>query len=74
MISEPWTVDIVGQAKKADKNLSKDAAKAFVLLLKELKTHGPYRFNWPNYTKMHQQDNYHYHLKKREFWIRNGLL
>ena len=45
MKAESWTVDIVGQAKKADKNLSKDAAKAFVFLLKELEIFGPYRFN-----------------------------
>lgn len=60
----PWAVDIVGQAKKADKNLSKDAAAAFVLLLRELETLGPYRFNWPNYTKMNHIDDYHCHLKK----------
>lgn len=64
MKTEPWTVDIVGQAKKSDKNLSKDATKAFVLLLNELKTKGPYRHDWPNYTKMKGIDDYHCHLKK----------
>lgn len=60
-----WTVDIVGQAKKAGKNLSKDAAASFVFLLKELKSLGPFRFNWPNYTKMNGVDDYyHCHLKK----------
>ena len=64
MTNDNWTVDIVGQAKKADKNLSGDAAKSFVFLLKELKSLGPFRFNWPNYTKMNGVDDYHCHLKK----------
>lgn len=65
MTREPWTVDIVGQAKKADKNLSLDAAKAFVVLLKELKSLGPYRSDWHNYTKMNgRDDDFHCHLKK----------
>jgi hypothetical protein len=64
MTSDTWTVNIIGQAKKADKNLSEDAAKAFVLLLKELKSLGPCRFNWPNYTKMNGKEDYHCHLKK----------
>lgn len=58
-----WIVNIIGQAKKADKNLSKDAAKSFVLLLKELKLMGPYRASWPSYTKM-PHENYHCHIEK----------
>lgn len=63
MTEDMWTVDLTGQARKADKNLSNDAAKAFVVLLKELKQFGPSRYNWPHYTKMHG-DDYHCHLKK----------
>lgn len=63
MTSDIWTVNLIGQAKKADKNLSKIAAISFVTLLKELQLEGPYRVNWPNYTKMPGED-YHCHLKK----------
>lgn len=58
-----WTVNIVGQAKKADKNLSKEAAKSFAILLMEMKLLGPYRASWPNYTKM-SHENYHCHIEK----------
>jgi hypothetical protein len=58
-----WTVNLVGQAKKFDKTLSQQAAESFLLLLKELKNDGPYRANWPNYTKM-TEDDYHCHIKK----------
>lgn len=64
MTNDIWIVDIIGQAKKADKNLSKKAAETFVLLLSELKIGGPYRKNWPNYTKMQNCDDYHCHIKK----------
>ena len=64
MTSDNWTVDLVGQAKKAGKNLSKDAAASFVFLLQELKSLGPFRHSWPNYTKMNGVDDYHCHLKK----------
>ena len=58
-----WTVNVVGQAKKADKNLSSLALDSFSNLLDELRKQGPYRTNWPNYTKVFD-DNYHCHLKK----------
>lgn len=63
MTSDTWTVNLIGQAKKADKNLSKEAAISLVALLKELKLEGPYRAAWPNYTKM-VGDDYHCHIKK----------
>jgi len=63
MTETAWTVDIVGQARKFDKNLSGAANDSFAVLLKELKNQGPYRANWPNYTKM-TGDDYHCHLKK----------
>lgn len=62
-MTDKWAVNLVGQAKKADKNLSKEAAISFVTLLKELQLEGPYRATWPNYTKM-ANDNYHCHIKK----------
>jgi len=63
MTQEHWKVEIISQAKKADKYLSKAAIKAFAILLDELIQLGPYRANWPNYTKM-PKDEYHCHLKK----------
>lgn len=63
MAETTWTIALIGQAKKADKNLSKIAAESFVLLVSEMKSHGPYRKDWPNYTKM-PNDHYHCHLKK----------
>lgn len=58
-----WTVNLIGQAKKFDKNLSQQATESFLFLLKELKIDGPYRSNWPNYAKM-LDDDYHCHIKK----------
>lgn len=64
-MADNWTVDISGQAKKAKKNLSKSAIIAFYVLLKELKTMGPYRIDWPNYTKMkNKTEDYHCHIEK----------
>lgn len=63
MKDEQWTIHIVSQAKKADKNLSKAAAKSYAFLLLELRKLGPNRFDWPNYTKMHNEE-YHCHIEK----------
>lgn len=57
-----WTVELAGQAKKADKNLSKTAHKAFTLLLAEL-SFGPEKPTWPRYSKL-SKEKYHCHLKK----------
>lgn len=60
-----WTVHIVGQAKKASKVLSKPALESYQFLLLELRMLGPYRNNWPNYTKMKGfGDDYHCHIEK----------
>lgn len=64
-----WTVEHVGQAKKALKNisnhLSSDARKSYALLLGELRNLGPHRYTWPNFTKMAGSDNdYHCHIEK----------
>lgn len=63
MTDDIWTVNLIGQAKKYDSNLSSFAKDAFFALLKELKMDGPYRASWPNYTKM-PDDDYHCHIKK----------
>ena len=63
MDDDCWEINLIGQAKKYDKNLSKQAIATFLLLLKELEYLGPYRANWPSYTKM-ADDDYHCHIKK----------
>jgi hypothetical protein len=53
---------VIGQARKAKKNLSIDALKKLVVLIEELKR-GPEQPAWPNYGKLHK-DEYHCHIKK----------
>ncbi len=60
-----WEVKIIGQAKKRDKSLSEDAVRSFITLLFEMRNLGPYRSNWPNYTKMNnKKEEYHCHIEK----------
>lgn len=60
-----WAVHIIGQAEKVGKALSKSAAKSYLFLLTELEELGPYRSDWPNYSKMKGlEDNYHCHIEK----------
>lgn len=60
-----WKVDVVGQAKKASQVLSKSALEAYMFLLLELEDLGPYRSNWPNYTKTKGfYQDYHCHIEK----------
>lgn len=63
--AEQWTIRVVGQAKKAKKNLSQSASESYAFLLIELEQLGPYCSNWPNYTKMKDAvDHYHCHVEK----------
>lgn len=65
MTESMWTIEIIGQAKKAHKVLSKSAAASYSYLLIELEALGPYRSNWPNYTKMKGAvEDYHCHIEK----------
>ena len=57
-------MNLVGQAKKADKILSEKAKVSFATLLKEFIHEGPYRAYWPNYTKMSGKEDYHCHILK----------
>ena len=50
-------------SKKSGQILSKAASSAFALLIENLKRLGPYRVEWPDFTKM-PKDEYHCHLKK----------
>lgn len=69
MIKTTWTVEHIGQAKKALKDISKtlstNARKSYALLLGELGSLGPHRHTWPNFTKMAgKSDDYHCHIEK----------
>lgn len=57
-----WKVELSGKAKKANKLLSKNALKSFLILLTDLKN-GPETPDWPNYGKLGSM-TYHCHLKK----------
>ena len=63
MTHKDWTVELVGQAKKALKDLPKDPANSLVALLNELEKLGPVRYNWANYSKL-KTNIYHCHLEK----------
>lgn len=63
MKSDKWMVDIISQAKKSPNILPEKITVLFRLLLEELSNLGPYRTNWPNYTKMNNKDDYHCHIK-----------
>lgn len=58
-----WTVDLVGQARKALKELPKGTRESLVSLLNEMENLGPVRYNWPNFSKL-KTDIYHCHIEK----------
>lgn len=58
-----WTVRLVGQAKKAFKELPRGTTETFRLLLEDLELNGYQRYNWPNFSKL-QDTLYHCHLEK----------
>lgn len=57
-----WTVALVGQAKKAPRNLSPIVLRSLATLLEELKKLGAQRHEWPHFGKL-GPDTYHCHLK-----------
>lgn len=63
MLQGYWTVELVGQAKKAFKTLPKGTIDTFKLLLEDLEVNGPQRYNWPNFSKL-KDSIYHCHLEK----------
>lgn len=58
-----WSVYLVGQAKKAFKQLPVSTQKTFKLLLEDLELNGYQRHNWPNFSKL-RDCIYHCHLEK----------
>jgi phage-related protein len=58
-----WTVELVGQAKKALRELPKGTRDSLVALMNEMEKDGPVRHKWPNFCKL-KQDIYHCHIEK----------
>ena len=63
MTSTNWKVELIGQAKKAFKELPLNVARTFRLLLEDLELNGYHRHNWPSFGKL-EQSIYHCHLQK----------
>ena len=64
IMASEWTVVLVGQAKKAKKNLPVNVWKTFLMLAFELKQ-GPMKGKWPNFGPLWGQKGcYHCHLQK----------
>lgn len=58
-----WTVELVGKAKKAFKDLPKSTSHTFRLLLQDLELNGPQAYKWPHFCKL-KDTIYHCHLEK----------
>ncbi len=60
-----WRVELSKRVEKAVVDLPLEVQSAFWLLVKEVSQHGPLRFNWSHYGRLHpKQDNrYHCHIK-----------
>jgi mRNA-degrading endonuclease RelE of RelBE toxin-antitoxin system len=58
-----WTVNLSNNARKNTKQLPVAVEAIFKALLAELEAAGPFRHNWPNYSKL-GANVYHCHIKK----------
>lgn len=58
-----WTVTLTKKVAKAIPKLPISVRQSLFVLLGEIKSSGPVRGNWKNYSKL-GQDNHHCHLKK----------
>jgi phage-related protein len=63
MTKTDWIVNLVGQAKKALKELPPKTRDSLLTLLRELSILGPIRHDWPNFSKL-KTDIYHCHIEK----------
>ena len=64
MNKDMWYVSVIGQAKKAKKNLPSKTHNTFTLLLFELEA-GPIKTNWPNFSDLKgMKGHYHCHIEK----------
>ncbi|NBX91964.1 MAG: cytotoxic translational repressor of toxin-antitoxin stability system [Proteobacteria bacterium] len=58
-----WTVDITKKAAKSIENLPQSVRENLRVLTLEIQTVGPVRGNWPNYSKLGENEH-HCHIKK----------
>ena len=59
----PWTVDLAKKVAKQWEKLPNSVKDAVALLVAEMRTAGPVRGNWSNYSKL-PGSRHHCHLKK----------
>lgn len=65
MTNDQWTVTLIGQARKAYKELPDGVKESLFALIFELEIKGPLRHNWPNYGKIKGKENIsHCHIEK----------
>jgi hypothetical protein len=64
MSKDKWRVTVIGQAKKAKKNLPGKTHDTFTLLLFDLEL-GPIKNDWPNFSDLKgMKGYYHCHIEK----------
>lgn len=64
MKKDMWHVSVIGQAKKAKKNLTGKTHDTFILLLFDLES-GPIKTEWPNFSDLKgMKGHYHCHIEK----------
>lgn len=64
MSNGEWHVTVVGQAKRAKRNLPTKTHDTFVLLVFELQQ-GPLKYCWPNFSALKgRKGHYHCHIEK----------
>ena len=58
-----WTVEFTNRARKQKDKLPARIQETFFLLVLEIERKGPVRGDWPNYSKL-SDNEHHCHLKK----------
>lgn len=60
-----WTIQLIGQAKKFDLNLPKNAQLRLIALIRSLSKMGPIKHEWPHYGKLAgKKECYHCHIER----------
>jgi mRNA-degrading endonuclease RelE of RelBE toxin-antitoxin system len=58
-----WTVVFANRSRKQKEKLPQRVQEILFQLVREIETSGPVRGDWPNYSKL-SNDEHHCHLKK----------
>ena len=58
-----WTVVFTNRSRKQKENLPRRVQEILFQLVREIEISGPVRGDWPNYSKL-SNDEHHCHLKK----------